>query len=39
MNETTKTLVYGESAETNEMCNVFGVFYPAVDGQGLIGTL
>jgi hypothetical protein len=39
LNETAKPLVYGESAATNEMCNMFGVFYPAVDGQGVIGTL
>jgi hypothetical protein len=38
-NDTGATLTYGESAATNEMCNFFGVFYPAVDGTGLLGAL
>jgi hypothetical protein len=33
------TLGYGESAAKNEMCNLFGVFYPAPDGQGILGSL
>ncbi len=38
-NETGATLTYGESAATNEMCNFFGVFYPAAGGNGLLGEL
>jgi hypothetical protein len=36
-NETGGTLIYGQSAATNEMCNIFGVYYPSADGGG--GTL
>jgi hypothetical protein len=38
-NDSQTTLVYGESADTNEMCNLFGVYYPAPNGQGIVGTL
>jgi hypothetical protein len=38
-NETDKTLVYGESAASNEMCNMFGVYFPAQDGQTILGAL
>jgi hypothetical protein len=38
-NRTGGVLTFGESASTNEMCNFFGVFYPAVNGGGLLGQL
>lgn len=38
-NNTGMTLSYGPSAATNEMCNFFGVFYPAANGTGLLGQL
>jgi Copper type II ascorbate-dependent monooxygenase, C-terminal domain len=38
-NDSDRTLVYGESAETNEMCNMFGVFYPADNGEGVGAAL
>jgi hypothetical protein len=38
-NHTGGVLTFGESASTNEMCNFFGVFYPAVNGSGLLGQL
>jgi hypothetical protein len=37
-NDAEMTLVYGESAAKNEMCNFFGVFYPAADGDGVYGA-
>jgi Copper type II ascorbate-dependent monooxygenase, C-terminal domain len=38
-NDSEMTLGYGESASKNEMCNLFGVFYPAPDGNGVLGSL
>lgn len=38
-NGTGGTLTYGPSAASNEMCNFFGVYYPAADGAGLVGAL
>jgi hypothetical protein len=38
-NETAGTLTYGESAANNEMCNLFGVFFPAADGNILLGPV
>jgi hypothetical protein len=38
-NDTPTTLTYGESAERNEMCNIFGVYYPAPSGNGILGIL
>jgi hypothetical protein len=38
-NESATTLIYGESAEKNEMCNLFGVFYPAPGGNGIASGL
>jgi hypothetical protein len=38
-NETGATLTYGESAQTNEMCNLFGVFFPAAGGNILLGPV
>jgi hypothetical protein len=38
-NDSATTLVYGESADTNEMCNLFGVFYPSPNGMTLLGAL
>jgi hypothetical protein len=32
-------LSYGNSAATNEMCNFFGVFYPAANGDNVVGYL
>ena len=36
-NDTGMTLTYGESAASNEMCNIFGVFFPAPNGAGIFG--
>ncbi len=38
-NRTGMMLSYGPSAATNEMCNFFGVFYPAANGDTLLGAL
>jgi hypothetical protein len=38
-NATGATLAYGESAAKNEMCNLFGVFYPAPDGNPIFGPV
>jgi hypothetical protein len=38
-NRTGTTLSYGNSAATNEMCNFFGVFYPAANGDNVVGYL
>jgi len=38
-NRTGATLMYGPSAAANEMCNFFGVFYPAADGNTVEGAL
>jgi Copper type II ascorbate-dependent monooxygenase, C-terminal domain len=38
-NRTGMTLSYGNSAATNEMCNFFGVFYPAANGDNVVGYL
>jgi hypothetical protein len=38
-NRTGMPLAYGNSAATNEMCNFFGVFYPAANGDNLTGAL
>jgi hypothetical protein len=38
-NDIPATLTYGESAEKNEMCNIFGVYYPAPSGNGILGIL
>ncbi|HEX4339669.1 MAG TPA: hypothetical protein VH062_27365 [Polyangiaceae bacterium] len=38
-NETTGDLVFGESAVTNEMCVLTGFYYPAPDGQMIVGDL
>ena len=38
-NETGSTLTYGESAASNEMCNLFGVFFPAADGACIFGPV
>jgi hypothetical protein len=38
-NRTGMALSYGNSAATNEMCNFFGVFYPAANGDDVVGTL
>lgn len=38
-NQTGAALSYGQSAATNEMCNIFGVFYPSSDGSGTLAGL
>ncbi len=38
-NETTQTLTFGESADTNEMCVLTGYYYPAPEGRGLVGDV
>jgi Copper type II ascorbate-dependent monooxygenase, C-terminal domain len=38
-NRTGMMLSYGPSAATNEMCNFFGVFYPAANGSTVLGQL
>jgi hypothetical protein len=35
-NQTGGVLTFGESASTNEMCNFFGVFYPATTGNSVV---
>ncbi|HVW27029.1 MAG TPA: hypothetical protein VHC69_16805 [Polyangiaceae bacterium] len=35
VNGTSTTLTYGESAATNEMCNLFGVYFPATSSDGI----
>jgi hypothetical protein len=37
-NQTGGVLTFGESASTNEMCNFFGVFYPATNGSSVLGV-
>jgi len=36
LNTSDRPLSFGESAETNEMCILSGVFYPSPDGQGIV---
>jgi hypothetical protein len=38
-NDTDAAFVYGQSAATNEMCNLFGVYYPSPDGRGTLAGL
>jgi copper type II ascorbate-dependent monooxygenase-like protein len=35
-NQTGGVLTFGESASTNEMCNFFGVFYPAANSNSVV---
>jgi hypothetical protein len=38
-NETSEHLVFGESADINEMCVLTGFYYPAPEGMTLVGDL
>lgn len=38
-NETSQTITFGESADTNEMCVLTGYYYPAPEGRGLVGDV
>ena len=38
-NDSDAGFVYGQSAATNEMCNLFGVYYPSPDGNGTLAGL
>ena len=38
-NDTGSHLVFGESADTNEMCVLTGFYYPAPGGQTIVGDV
>jgi hypothetical protein len=37
-NDTDASFAYGQSADTNEMCNIFGVLYPSPDGGATLSA-